>query len=517
MKRRSFLKHTGHSFAIPGLLGLVGGGTSYAQSLDSLLRLANETDRVLVLIFLEGGNDGLNTVIPLSYGSELNKVRPHVILPDNKVLKVEGTDFAFHPALADLKALYQERRLQVVQSVGYPNQNFSHFRSTDIWMSASDADKLVTSGWSGRYLESLHPGYPEEYPNTANPDPLAIELGHGSSLIFQGQMSNLSMVVNNPTEFYNLLENATNPVPDTPAGDKLEYVRLIAQQSQKYGVVVKNAANNIKSQKPFPQNNPLAQQLKIVSRLIAGGLKTPLYMVRLGSFDTHDNQVEDKDHTQGRHANLLKMLNDAIIAFMKDLEHHGVDDRVMGMTISEFGRRIVSNASLGTDHGSSAPMFIFGNSSKGGYLGNSPIITGKEIYQDNLPIQHDFRQIYGSVISQWLQGDSSSTLAATIRQFDQVPVVKGSLVASVLDQTQMVNLYPNPVVDQATVEFISLGGAVSIDLYSHTGQKLKTVFASNQGNGAFKQQIEFTGLTAGIYILKIVDGQRSISLRMIKL
>jgi uncharacterized protein (DUF1501 family) len=517
MKRRSFLKHTGHSFAIPGLLGLMSGGTSYAQSLDSLLRLANETDRVLVLIYLEGGNDGLNTVIPLMYGTELNKVRPHVILPDNKQLKIEGTDFAFHPALADLKTLYQERRLQVVQSVGYPNQNFSHFRSTDIWMSASDADKLVTSGWSGRYLESLHPGYPEEYPNVVNPDPLAIELGHGSSLIFQGRLSNLSMVVNNPTEFYNLLENATDAAPDSRAGEKLEYVRLIAQQSQKYGAVVKKAANNIKSQKPFPENNRLAQQLKIVSRLIAGGLKTPLYMVRLGSFDTHDNQVEDMDHTQGRHANLLKTLNDAIIAFMKDLEHQGVDDRVMGMTMSEFGRRIVSNASLGTDHGSSAPMFIFGNTSKGGYLGTPPIITGKEIYQDNLPIQHDFRQVYASVVSQWLQGDSASTAATTLREFDQVPVVKGSVVASVTEQAPQVSLYPNPVIDLATIEFMAVSGLLSMDLYNHAGQKVKNVYHGRQGSGAFKQQIQLSELSTGIYILKVINDKRAFSVKLIKM
>jgi hypothetical protein len=325
------------------------------------------------------------------------------------------------------------------------------------------------------------------------------------------------MVVNNPTEFYNLLDNATNEVPDSRAGEKLEYVRLIAQQSQKYGAVVKKAADRVNNQKPFPENNTLAQQLKIVSRLIAGGLKTPLYMVRLGSFDTHDNQVEDKDHTQGRHAYLLKTLNDAIIAFMNDLEHHGVADRVMGMTMSEFGRRIVSNASLGTDHGSSAPMFIFGNTSKGGYLGTPPIITGKEIYQDNLPIQHDFRQVYASIVSQWLQGDSASTQSTTIRNFDQVPVVKGSLVASVAEQAQAVSLYPNPVADLATVEFMAVSGAITMDLYSQSGQKVKTVYQGQQVSGAFKQQIQLSGLNAGIYILKIVNDQRAFTVKLIKM
>lgn len=185
MKRRSFIKHAAHSLAIPGFLSSLGG-KSFGNTLDTLLKLAIDTDRVLVLIYLEGGNDGLNTVIPLGNYSGLTKVRPHVVMPENSLLALDGKDFALHPSLAGFRSLYEENRLQVVQSVGYPQQNFSHFRSTDIWMSASEATEIVPTGWTGRYLEATHPSYPDTYPNLDFPDPLAVEIGYGASMLFQG-------------------------------------------------------------------------------------------------------------------------------------------------------------------------------------------------------------------------------------------------------------------------------------------------------------------------------------------
>lgn len=504
MKRRSFLRHASHGIAIPSLLGGFGLQTTSAQSLQKLLNLSNEHDKALVLIFLEGGNDGLNTVVPLSSYDQLTKVRPHVILPENSILPVAGTDFGFHPALSGFKSLYEENRLQVIQSVGYPDQNFSHFRSTDIWMSASDAHELVPSGWSGRYLEEIHPDFPEAYPNETFPDPLAVELGHGASLLFQGRANSMSMVINDVSSFYELLGNEEIEVPDTLAGDKLGYVRLIAQQSQKYGDAVVNAAGNITNQRPYPENNRLAQQLKVVSRLIAGGLQTPVYMVRLGGFDTHDAQVEPGDHTQGEHAALLKTLNDAVMAFMQDLEYLGVADRVAGMTFSEFGRRIVSNASLGTDHGASAPLFVFGNGVRGGSLGQSPQISGTESYQDNLAMEHDFRQVYSSVLNQWFEAEDSIVNEAMLGEYNQLPIFTNPVTTSLdIIEEQSVRLYPNPARSMVTLALMARQSPITINLIDTSGRKIRELYRQSHPGGELHLTFDTSGLKPGRYIVTI--------------
>lgn len=481
------------------------------------MRLANDTDRALVLIYLEGGNDGLNTVIPLGNYGALTSVRPHVVMQENQLLEMPDTDFAFHPALSDLKSLYEEGRLQVIHSVGYPQQNFSHFRSTDIWMSGSDSNQLLTSGWTGRYLESKHPEFPEGYPNESYPDPLAVEIGLGSSMLFQGEKIGFSLVLNNVNSFYEILDNEIDDVPEGPVGEKIRFIRLMAQHSQKYGRIVKEAAEKITYQRPFPDNR-LANQLKIVSRLIAGGLRTPLYLVRMGGFDTHDNQVLDSDRTLGRHANLLQTLNDSIMAFMKDLEYQGTADRVMGMTFSEFGRRIVSNSSLGTDHGSAAPMFVFGNMSEGGYLGNSPVIRGNEVYNDNLPMQFDFRQIYTSILSQWFDSTTKVNMSANPnRTFDEVPVIKSALNQTEPGKEQiLIKFFPNPVKDFANVSFNAQGEA-KIDLIDSMGRVLETLFQGTAEGRPFSLNFPMIQYPPGRYILNVVLGNTRQTVHVIKL
>jgi uncharacterized protein (DUF1501 family) len=516
MKRRSFIKHAAHSLAIPSFLGAMSN-KSFGQTLDKFLHLANETDRALVLIYLEGGNDGLNTVIPMAHLSQLNKVRPHVVLPESGILPVEGTDFGLHPSLSGFQTLYEEGRLQVLHSVGYPQQNFSHFRSTDIWMSGSDSDELINSGWTGRYLEAKHPQFPEGYPNGENPDPLAVEIGYGSSMLFQGEKAGFSMIINNTNQFYQLLDNEQEETPDTPAGDKLRYIRLIAEQSQKYGAVVRSAAQKVPQQKVYP-NTRLGNQLRVVSRLIAGGLKTPLYLVRMGGFDTHDNQVDGGDHTQGEHARLLKDLNDAVMAFMADQEFLGTADRVMGMTFSEFGRRIVSNSSGGTDHGASAPLFIFGNMSYGGYKGNAPLIDGSEEYRDNIPMQHDFRQVYSSLLTQWFGSDASVNQATMMGTFGEIPVVKNALITSIeKEEPSNLKVYPNPIRDFATVKFDVFSGNIRIDIIDSQGREVKKIYEGMAQNRQFNQNFDFSMYPPGRYILRVMDGFRRSTVHLIKL
>lgn len=480
MKRRTFLKHTAHTVALPALLGPFGNRL-FAQTLNAGL---NGENKILVIIYLQGGNDGLNTVIPLDQLSALNKVRPHVILPENKLLKLSGANVALHPQLKGLQSLFAEDRLKIIQSVGYPEQNYSHFRSTDIWMSGSDADQLVTSGWTGRFLNSQYPGFPENYPNENNTDPLSIEIGYGSTMMFQGPEAAMSMVLNDPTDFYGLVENSEGELPNTIAGDKLRHIRLTARQSQLYGEVVKQAAQKINNQKPYPETD-LAQQLKIVSRLIAGGLKTPLYLVRIDGFDTHDNQVEAGDHSKGEHSELLKNVDEAILAFMNDLEFLGVDDSVTGMTFSEFGRRIVSNASMGTDHGAAAPMFVFGNHVVPGVFGENPSISESASYKDNLPFQTDFREVYASILEQWFNIGKTERNNILLKDFNRIPVIKTEPLVSANENLlpSQFKVYPNPVQKMATVQFFSTGKTVNIYVIDLTGKIVSTVFSGKTKPG----------------------------------
>lgn len=510
MKRRSFLRHAVHSLAVPGVVGSLGFSMPSGRSMQNLLRLAADTDKVLVMIFLEGGNDGLNTIIPLDRLSQLNAVRPHVMLDEDDILPLQQSSIGLHPSLPDLKTLYDESRLQIVQNVGYPDPNYSHFRSTDIWMSGSDANQLVSSGWAGRHLETQYPGYPEAFPNDDLKDPLSVEIGYGSSLLFQGIGSATSVTLNNVDSFYELVDNIEQAAPDTPAGEKLKFVRLIARQSQQYGERIVEVASQVKNHVEYPSNNYLADQLKVVSKLIAGGSRTPLYMVRLGGFDTHDSQVDPNDHSQGEHADLLKLLNDGIAAFMKDLEYHKVDDRVLGMTFSEFGRRIVSNASLGTDHGAAAPVIFFGNAVKGGVVGSNPVVESNMGYDDNLPHEIDFRQLYGSVLEQWFGIDSGVRSSVLMNDFSTIEIIgEGGILSTVEPPENNFIAYPNPLKGSATIEFIENGTPVSIDLIDVQGKKVQDIYRGASVNGRNSISWNTNHLSKGRYFLVLKSERKS--------
>lgn len=522
MKRRDFLRNTASGLVLPTIAGGFGFKTLGMTNLAAALHNSGDTDNVLILVYLSGGNDGLNTLVPLDQLSALNSVRPHVVMPENKLLNLNGTNSAFHPSFSGMKELFDEERLSIIQNVGYPNPDFSHFRSTDIWMSGSDSDEVVTSGWTGRYLEYEYNGYPENYPNPDMPDPLAIEIGWSSSMLFQGASNNMGMVINDPEYFYELLDETLPEAPDTKAGERLEYVRLIAKQSQQYGEVVKNAAEQVTSQGDYPEGNRLAEQLKICARLIKGGLKTKLYLVEYGGFDTHDNQVDWNDHTTGNHANLLSQVSGAIKAFVDDCEGLGIGDRVMGMTFSEFGRRVVSNASYGTDHGTTAPLFVFGNKAKGNLIGSNPIIPNNAQYWYNLEMEYDFRQVYASMFHQWLCVPEEDVNQLLSNGFEQLPLVQGSACSLVntgqdqLDVIQPLNLAPNPATDKVLVQFISDGSPTQITLYDHMGKKISQPVNRVFPSGKNQTTIKIGNLRAGTYFVQLRQQQMTTSKALIK-
>lgn len=517
MKRRTFLHHATHSLAIPGLMGSLGFGLNSEENLTALLQGAAEANRVLVLIYLQGGNDGLNTVIPLDQLSIQNKVRPHVVLPETKLIKI-NQKVGLHPSLFGFSNLYKEGKLNIIQSVGYEDQSFSHFRSTDIWMSGSGSSSLVTSGWAGRYLSNLYPTFPTGFPNASTPHPLAVEIGYGASMIFQGSSALMTTVIKDPTNFYQLINDTNETVPATNAGNKLGFVRLVGKQSQQYGAVLKTAASKVTSQKSYPANNSLADQLKVVARLVAGGLSTPLYLVRLGGFDTHDAQVEIADHSQGKHATLLKNVDEAVTSFIADLKFLGVDEKVVGMTFSEFGRRVISNAGNGTDHGSAAPMFVFGNRVLGQVTGNNPVIPANANYDSNLEKQFDYRQIYSSILQQWL-GSTSSTASTLLNStFNSIPIIDDGTVTSIKEAEfiEPFTIYPNPVSALATIETISNGGLSSIELISSDGKYVATIHEGVSSIGKQKIDWNTSSLTPGNYIALYRTGNQQFTQRIVK-
>ena len=520
MNRRGFIHDSLHTIAGAGLFSTMGAYGKSSKNLNSLLSLNPNNDHVLVIIFLNGGNDGLNSVVPLNQLSILNQLRPHVALPDSSLLPLNGTDLAFHPSMSGMRNLYHDGKLKVVRAVGYQDQNFSHFRSTDIWMSGSDSREVLNSGWMGRYINEDYPGYPGAYPTNAMPDPLAVEIGYGNSLLFQGPLSNMAVVLNGERAFYELFSDDVNDVPDTNYGEKLAHVKLIRRQSQVYGEVVRDAAAKIHQQRPYPETD-LAQQLRIVARLIAGGLRTPVYKVEIGGFDTHGGQVEPGNTTSGVHANLLTQLSDAIVAFMDDLEFLGVQDRVMGMTFSEFGRRIVSNASNGTDHGSAGPMFVFGNHVQTGVLGSHYTLDRQMDFTDNLDFQYDFRQVYASMLEQWLCVPSDRIRDALSRNYQSLPIVNASacdMSTPTLDfvpERDFLKVYPNPVVDYLNIEFNDVAEHIHVHLIGQDGRLIKNLAAGKLSTSSLN--VNVSHLPPGQYFIQVYTRRKKSRSAFIKI
>lgn len=429
MKRRDFLRHTIPSVLIPSLIPGFSLRALLASPFANPADPAMESDRVLVLVQLSGGNDGLNTVIPLEFYEAYQAARTNIAIPQNKILKLNGYDqTGLNPAMPELQNLFNDGKLTIVQCVSYPQPNFSHFRATDIWLTGADPGQVLPTGWAGRYLNERYPRFPEDYPNPTMPDPLAIQVGSLVSPALQGPLLTMGMAISNPASFYDLINDKAGMVPDTRAGDQIAYIREMSVKTDQYAGVIKKAAQKVTRQSdkyPAAGKNPLADQLKIVARLVAGGLRTKIYLVTMGGFDTHAKQTETADTTTGNHAKLLAKLSEAIGAFQDDLALLKVENRVMGMTFSEFGRRIRSNASGGTDHGAAAPVFIFGNAVVPGIVGNNPVLPYNATVNDNVSMQYDFRAIYASFLEKWFEVDPSAATIVLLKDYPAMPLVQG--------------------------------------------------------------------------------------------
>lgn len=504
--RRNFLRNLGILGTSGFLLNKLPVNAMASSPLSAALS-ANDDDRVLVMIRLKGGNDGLNTLIPIHDFGKYQTLRPDIFIPRNQVVELNST-LGLHPQLTPLRGLWNEGEMRVVQNVGYPQYNLSHFRSSDIWASASDADVVETSGVLGRYLSDRYPDFLSSPPAT----PPAIQIGGPGNLLFNNADDfNYAISTENPTQLYEIARTGqlydVGNLPECTYGEQLGYIRAVANTTFRYAGVLAQAFNAGQNSAEY-ENDRLGDQLALVARLLRGGLGTRFFVVELDGFDTHANQPVN-------HANLLNSLGKNVTAFFSDLQDGAIDDRVLAMTFSEFGRRIFQNGSNGTDHGSAAPIMLFGKGLNGnGQTGGLPDLN--DVDNDfNLKFQVDFRSVYTTVLANWLcipsdlvdqvMGQSFAPLedlglycqgATSTRSAGQATDLK---MNAYLSGGEMIIDYQLPTAANVGVHFFDVAG-----------RKLSSPFRGRQNAGAQTHRFSLSniGWAAGVYVVSLeVDGR----------
>lgn len=386
---------------------------------SSFTPVTGKDDTILVVMQLAGGNDGLNTVIPFADDAYF-KARPGLAIPADKVRRLD--DYCgLHPSLENLGALVGEGQASIVQGVGYPNPNRSHFRATEIWHTASDAEKNEAYGWLGRYCDAACAGEDpgagiaigDQVPQALRSESgKSIAIGAPQDYQFQDGMDPAPMEADDDASApdggsIDMLFGASDP--DVNVADFLQRTALdaVASSAQVQDILRKSHRGT-----DYPATD-LGRRLQLVARLIGGGMSARVYYVSLGGFDTHANQA-------GAHERQLTVFDQAVGAFCRDMKAQGNFDRVMLLTFSEFGRRVAQNASGGTDHGAAAPLFLFGGALKGGLLGKHPSLT--KLDRGDLVHHTDFRSVYATLLEQWLKTPSAPVLG---RDFGKVPLFRG--------------------------------------------------------------------------------------------
>lgn len=518
MKRRNFIK-SGSALSIPFFIkGIPVSAVSRSSLFSSI---SNENDRILVLIQMNGGNDGLNMITPIDQYDKLMNARSNILVPENQIIKLSD-ELGMHPAMSGLQSVWDDARMTVVQNVGYPDQNRSHFRSTDIWTSGSPANETWNTGWLGRNFDKNYGDYPVGYPNGENPDPFALSIGSTVSQTCQGPVANFSLAINDPFNLTALSQGGSDEVPDSPYGDELTFLRTAIEQTNAYADVITNAADSGNSLSTlYDENSDLAQKLKTVAYLISGGLQTKVYVVNLGGFDTHANQVVEGNASTGVHGNLLQNLSDAIRAFQDDLKLLGIEEKVIGMTFSEFGRQIKSNNSLGTDHGNAAPMVIFGSCVKAGIVGENTQIPEQVEIQQGVQMQFDFRSVYSSILMDWFEVPEQDIRDMLYEDFTYIPLVEACLETSISDEKELVNislsLNPNPCATHCLMSFESRSEWLRVSLFDALGQEVKVISAKQFDAGKHNLKMETRALQAGNYYVRIISHRSQVSRGLVKI
>jgi len=584
--RRDFLKKLPLAMSIPFTIGGIPIKVMGDNSLSRLAKASQGTPRVLVILQMAGGNDGLNNLIPVEAYDLYYSKRPNIAIPkQNKArgfIPLDSTLAAnaqggLHAAIQAMKALYDIGRMTVVQGVSYKNNDGSHFRGRDIAFMGGSADDYLQSGWLGRYLEGEYPSgnpapndfykYPQDFLNPLVPgnemiDPLALEFGSDQSLIFhqEGNIpTSISTDVNlnfarditdteNPLEGFFETQNV-DPfgippafLDGSPYFKELNWIIDLEDKAKDYAsrllqLYNSGGAGATTYPESYPFNAPdgskrngLSPQLKLVARLLHGQVKlsgevqTKVFLVKMGGFDTHVGQVESYDPTMGGHAALLYHISTAMKAFQEDLRARGLEDSVLTITTSEFGRRIYSNGSYGTDHGTGGPMYIFGKGVQPGVVGTVP-----DMNEANVELQYDYRVVYANIMRDWMlinddnrmntifpninlpgkgimspEGTSDGVKFATLPLAQQVITGVEGFIG---ERFSLEDCYPNPVKDKVTMHFkVNSTNQISIELFDIQGRKSKTLVNGVYASGEHKVEVELSDLATGTYIYEMKTG-----------
>jgi uncharacterized protein (DUF1501 family) len=534
MQRRNFFKIAGLStIMVNGFPMRPFANTQVARILNNCDEVA---DRVLILIQLKGGNDGLNTLIPISQYEDYEELRPVLRVPDagpEKYINLDNTlsgadQVGIHPVMGGFKALYEEGLLSIVQGVGYENINGSHFKGTDLWLSGGDGTPEnfnIKTGWPGRALQALYPDVMGE-PIPEMLYPLGIQVGDPNpSLGFHTETQHqnvINLYGQDPDGFYSLVQTIGGaPLVNVPAseyGTEIEFIMGVERSVDKYSEYISQAFQaGSNSSAAYPQNG-FGFQLKTVARLIKGGCKTKIYLCSMGGFDTHGRQIPPEGTIlTGGHADLLRNLSDTLKAFMDDLKALEIDDKVVACTFSEFGRTARENGAAGTDHGTLAPMFIIGKAAK-------PNVNGTNVDLANLSgddqlqgQQFDYRQVFATLLQDWLGGGPFVMEQAMFDGYAKLPLIDTEFIVSPdcyggmtgtsgapLSRSLMVS--PNPATTHIEVSFrTDQYYPARLTLHSLGG---RLIFGSNVqvqgGNNLFYVQ---TGhLPPGTYFVRLEHG-----------
>ena len=538
MKRRNFIKLTTTASAI----GLLPFQVKASLKLINNKLNCDVSNRKLILINLAGGNDGLNTIIPINQYDLYSNLRPTIKVPSsgsNSYITLDSSlddnqQIGLHPAMTGFKNLYDENILRIIQSVGYPSQNKSHFASTDIYNTGNDGgswDNGGDSGWIGRFMESYYADLIQ------NAYPLGVEIGSKSnSLGFHGESEHgLSVNINgqDPSGFYSLInglagESPAN-IPSSDYGDELEYIIQTDALSNTYSEAISNSFNNGQNIESYPDTD-ISNQLKTVARLISGGLESKIYMVKLSGFDTHFNQNQGQNDILGDHNNLLTKLSEAVNAFTKDLAALNLQNDVVGLTYSEFGRKAAENGSLGTDHGEIAPMFVFGEPVHGGVSGVNVDLS--EANEENSyqiqTAQFDYRDTLGTLLQDYLGADTQA-LDATFFNNTLNQSFSESKINNLIKSTFSVatNCYSNTlqnnennrnmfyIINPVYDELIIKGKNTNVIDFGYKIYDMSSKLVS-EGNSTTSKRIIISNLINGIYILHLMNNEFTESHRIIK-
>jgi len=538
MKRRNFIKLSATASAI----GLLPGQMSYALNIGKNYINCDISNRKLVLIYLGGGNDGLNTIIPLNQYDLYSNLRPTLKVPETGTTSYINLDSSLadnqlvglHPSLVDFKNLYDSGFLRILQGVGYPSQNKSHLASTDIYSTGNDGNSWLNggnSGWIGRFIESYY------YDLVEQSFPIGVEIGSKtSSLGFHGaQEHGLSLNIEgqDASGFYSVLSGlggeAPSFIPNSHYGEELQYIIDNDQITTIYSEAISNAFNNGSNNVSY-EDSDLSNQLKTVARLISGGLESKVYLVKLNGFDTHNSQVQGQSDIQGRHNDLLTELNNAVASFMDDISNQGFQDDVVGLTFSEFGRKAMENGNLGTDHGEIAPMFVFGSVINGGVSGTNPDLT-EATSENNYQLetfQYDYRETLGTLLQDYLGADNSaidstffnhtsnesfaeSKISELVKpEFSVADNCYSNTLSTTISNENYFKISPNPFQSEIKIINPDYNNDVYYEIYDLNGRLLKS------GISLANKSIKIHNIMNGIYFIKIKFNNRVESHRIIK-